>query len=236
MDELTASFRSGERMRSRSVSSVVRCAVLDVPVPPARLLADWQREISSHPGLEAGDIEPMPLGRTRMRWPELRRCFDAAGQWVAAQGMPGVLDSAEVALMASRGTPYHHDGESYGATAFCNVFLSEDSGTDLHLPAAGHRIALVRGTAVIFDPCQPHAIVKRGAAGFDAADFAPGQLRPQVFLTWELPVEDEAVRHALGITLDAGGAASLQAPVEQVWRDGAPVRVCPKTGGWLGAS
>jgi hypothetical protein len=131
--------------------------------------------------------------------------------------------------MASRGTSYHHDGVQYGSSAFCNVFLSEDSGTEFHFPAAGHRIDLVRGAAVIFDPCQPHAIIKRGAAGFDAADFAPEAMRPQVFLTWELPIEDDAVKQALGVVFDA----FPQPQGEQVWRNGVAVALCPRTGGWL---
>jgi hypothetical protein len=233
MNNLTSIFRSGDVLRSRSVSAVVRTTVVDVPMPPTRLLADWQREISLQLGLEAGDIEALPLARTRLRWPEYRRCFDAVKQWLVALGLPTVLSSSEVALMASRGTTYHHDGANYGSAAFCNVFLSEDGGADIHFPAAGHRIALVRGTAVIFDPCQPHAIIKRGAPCFDEADFAPEQMRPQVFLTWELPIEHDEVKRALGITLDIAPVTPSQPQGEQVWRDGAPVKVCPQTGGWL---
>jgi hypothetical protein len=234
MDPLTSIFRSGDVLRSRNVSTVLHAAVLDVPVPPPRLLADWHREISLQLGLEPGDIEPLPLGRTRLRWPQLRHCGEAVGQWLAGLGMPEVLTLSEMALMASRGTRYHHDGARYGGKVFCNLFLGEDSGTDLHFPAAGQRIALARGTALAFDPCQPHAIVKRGAVGFEAADFAPEKVRPQVFLTWELPIEHDAIRHAFGIALDVLPVAARQAQGEQVWRDGAPVRLCPNTGNWLG--
>jgi len=230
---LIATFRSGENIRSRNLSAAVHSALLDVPGAPPRLLADWHREITLHLGLEAGDIEALPLGRARLRWPQLHRCFDAVRHWLAALGLPDLLSSSDVALMASRGTSYHHDGARYGSKAFCNLFLSEDSGTDFHLPAAGHRIALSRGTAVIFDPCQPHALIKRGALGFDEADFAPRQMPPQVFLTWELPVEHDALARALGITFDAAPVTPPQAQAEQVWRDGVPVEVCPKTGDWL---
>ena len=232
LDTLTARYRSGEIMRSRSVSAVVRTAVVDLPTPPARLLADWQREISGQLGLEPGDIEPLALGRTRLRWPELRRCRDAVGKWLDALAMPNVLGSSELALMASRGTAYHHDGARYGGTAFCNVFLGEDSGADLHFPAAGHRIALGRGRVLVFDPCQPHAIIKRGAVGFEAADFATGLMHPQVFLTWELPIEHDEVKRALTIAVDPVPLASWQDQDEQVLRNGAPVKLCPKTGSW----
>jgi hypothetical protein len=233
MDVLTATFLSGGALRSRGVSAVVESTVLDVPVPPKLLLADWQREISGQLGLEAGDIEPLPLARTRLRWPELRLCFDAVARWLGAVGLPDVLGSSDVALMASRGTRYHHDGAHYGSMAFCNLFLSGDGGVDFHFPAAGHRIALVRGTAVLFDPCQPHAIIRRGAPGFDAADFASAAMHPQVFLSWELPIEHDAVTRCLGVTFDGTPKSSPQPPVEHVWRNGAPVRLCPKTGDWL---
>jgi len=230
---LTATFRSGDILRSRSVSAELHSSVLDVPTPTARVAADWQREIATHLCLEAGDIEALPLARTRLRWPQLPRCFDAARHWMLGLGLPEVLSSSEAALMASRGTRYHHDGAGYGGAAFCNVFLGEDSGTDLHFSATGRRIALVRGTAVLFDPCQPHAIIRRGALGFDEADFAPQHIRPQVFLTWELPIEHHAIQGALGITFDRVPVATSPPQEEQVWRNGAPVRLCPKTGGWL---
>ena len=233
MDALTVTFRSGNLMRSRSVSAVVQCVVLDVPIPPPRVLADWRREIFLQLGLEPGDIEAMPLARTRLRWPEHRLCFDAVKRWMGASGLPAVLDSSEVALMASRGTTYHHDGAYYGSAAFCNVFLSEDSQADLHFPVTGQRIALSRGAAVIFDPCQPHAIIKRGAAGFNETDFAHEQMRPQVFLSWELPIEHPDVVRALGITFDKARLTPSQLQGEQVWRNGAPVNLCPKTGGWV---
>jgi hypothetical protein len=233
MDLLTATFRTGNLVRTRTVSATVRTAILDVPIPPPRLLADWNREITRQLGLDAGDIEPLPLARTRLRWPELRRCVEAVDQWLTTLGLPAVLDSAEVALMASRGTPYHHDGATYASKAFCNLFLSDDSGTDLHFPAANERIALVRGTAVIFDPCQPHAIIKRGGAGFDPADFALEHMRPQVFLTWEMPIEHESIARALGITFDLAPMTSLQLRGEQVWRNDSPVTLCSKTGNWM---
>jgi hypothetical protein len=234
MDILTSSFRSGEVLRCRSVSACLASTVLDVPVAPPPIAADWRREILSQLALEPGDIEAMPLARTRRRWPQLRRCIDLVAQWMIALGLPDVLGEASVALMASRGTRYHHDGARYGSKAFCNLFLSEASGAELHFPAAGQRIALERGTAVMFDTCQPHAIIKRSASGFAESDFAPEHMVPQVFLTWELPIEHEQVQRALGIRIDVPAVTSSQAGEEQVWRNGVPVRLCPKTGGWLG--
>jgi len=225
----------GETIRSRSVSDIVLTGTLDVPAPPARLSADWQREISQRLGLEPGDVETLPLARARMRWPDYRHCVQAVADWTRSLGLQEVLASSEVALMACRGARYHHDGERYGGAAFCNLFLSEDRGLYLHFPATGQRIPLVRGTVVIFDTGQPHAVIDRSSGGFDAADFSTERERNQVFLSWELPIEDNHVARALRIAFDIDPARALRLEDEQVWLNGARARVCPATGRWIPA-
>lgn len=118
--------------------------------------------------------------------------------WTRTLGLQEVLATSEVALMACRGARYHHDGERYGGAAFCNLFLNEDRGLDLHFPATGHCITLARGTVVIFDTGHPHAVIDRSSSGFEVAAFPPGQGRNQVFLRWELPTEDVHVARAGG--------------------------------------
>ncbi len=231
----TSYYWSGETIRSRSVSDVVPTGTVDVPAPSARLVADWQRDITLRLGLEPGDVEPLSLARARARWPEYGRCVQAMADWTRTLGLQEVLASSEVALMACRGARYHHDGERYGGAAFCNLFLSEDRGLDLHFPATGLRIPLVRGTVVIFDTGQPHAVIERRSSGFDAADFPPDQDLAQVFLSWELPIEDVHVARALGIGFDVDPANALRLEDEQVWRNGARARVCPSTGRWTPA-
>jgi hypothetical protein len=86
---------------------------------------------------------------------------------------------------------------------------------------------------VIFDTGQPHAVIERGSAGFDAAYFAPDRDCTQVFLTWELPIEEAPVARALGITFDSDPATALRLSDEQVWFNGAPANVCPASGRWL---
>jgi hypothetical protein len=231
----TSYYWSGETIRSRSVSDAVLTGALEVPAPPARLVADWNREIVQHLDLEPGDVEPLPLARARLRWPEYRLCVQAVADWTRTLGLQEVLAPSEVALMACRGARYHHDGERYGGAAFCNLFLSEDRGLDLHFPATGQRIPLVRGTVVIFDTGQPHAVIERSGSGFDVADFPPEQERNQVFLSWELPIEDAHVARALGIAFDIDPANALRLADEQVWLNGARARVCPSTGRWYPA-
>ena len=234
-DLLTSYFRSGDAIRSRSVSNVVLSSVLDLPALPVRLVADWERETSSRPGPEPGDVEPLPLARARARWPDYKRCAQAVADWTRMLGLGEVLASSDVALMACRGARYHHDGAQYGGAAFCNLFVSEDKGLDVHFPATGHRIPLTRGTALVFDTGQPHAVIQRGGSGFDVADFGPGRDCTQVFLTWELPISNADVAHALGVVFDTDSSTALQLDEEQVRLNGARAAVCPDSGRWRSA-
>ena len=236
-DSLAAFYWSGDAIRSRGVSDVVLSGQVDVPAPSARLTADWQRETLLRLKLEAGDVEALPLARarTRTRWPDYRHCVQAAADWTRALGLAEVLASSDVALMACRGARYHHDGAQYGGAAFCNLFLSDDRGLDLHFSATGHRIPLTRGTVVIFDTGQPHAVIERGSTGFDVADFSPDRDCTQIFLTWELSVEDVHVGRALQIAFDVDPATALLVDDEQVWVNGARARVCPDSGRWCRA-
>ena len=231
-DLLTSYFWSGDAIRSRRVSDIVLTGTVDVPMPSPRLLADWEREISSRMVLEPGDVEAMPLARARARWPDYKHCVQAVSDWTCVLGLPEVLASSDVALMACRGARYHHDGAQYGGAAFCNLFLSEDRGLDLHFPSMGHRIPLTRGTVVIFDTGQPHGVIQRGSSGFNVADFGPDQDCTQIFLTWELPIEDAHVGDALKVTFDIDPSTSLQLDEEQVWLNGARAIVCPDSGRW----
>jgi hypothetical protein len=229
---LTSYYRSGDALRSRSVGAALLTATLDVPAPPARLTADWQRECSAQLGLEPGDVEALSLARTRMRWPALRDCVQAMADWTRALGLQELLATSDIALMACRGARYHHDGAQYGGAAFGNLFLSEDRGLDLHFPVTGRRIPLRRGTSVVFDTGQPHAVIQRHASGFRAGDFAPALDCTQVFLTWELPIEDGLLSQALGIAFDVDPAGARQLEVEQVRLQGEAATLCPDSGCW----
>lgn len=234
-DLLTSYYWSGEVIRSRSVSDVVLWGTVDVPEPPARLTADWEREIGTRMVLAPGDVEALPLARARTRWPDYKRCVQAASDWTRAMGLLEALAASDVALMACRGAKYHHDGAQYGGAAFCNLFLSEDKGLDVHFPVAGHRIPLVRGTVLVFDTGQPHAVVRRDGSGFDAADFAPDKDCTQLFLTWELPIEDSDVSRVLRVTFDTDPSTASQLDEEQVRVNGAWASLCPDSGRWRAA-
>jgi hypothetical protein len=53
-----------------------------------------------------------------------------------------------------------------------------------------------------------------------------------MWLTWELPIEDAHVAHALRVAFDTAPSTSLQLDEEQVWQNGAPATVCPDSGRW----
>ncbi len=232
-ERLTSCFRHGDALRSRSVSPVVLASRLAIPEPPPRLLADWRRDARTQLMLEPGDVEPLSLARARRRWPDYGHCVQAVADWARSQGLPGLPGAADVALMACRGARYHHDGAQYGGAAFCNLFLGEDLGLDVHFPSAGVRIPLARGTVMLFDTCQPHAVIRREREAFDAADFGAERDTLQVFLTWELPIEDEALARALGIRFDVDPSAASRLEEEQVLVNGEPAAPCPLSGRWL---
>ena len=225
-------FWSGESIRSRGVGGVVLHGTVDIPAPPPRLLADWGRDIAQRLGLEPGDVDSLSLARARMRWPDYTLCTDALAQWLRGFGLQDVFATSQVDLMACRGARYHHDAAQYGAAAFCNLFLSEDKGLDLHFPLAGVRIPLRSGTAVVFDTGQPHAVMARTSSGFEARGFPAGQDCDLVFLTWELPIIHPRVSQALHIAFDVD-PATASSPCEPGIRvGGKPVGVCPRSGGW----
>ena len=228
----TSYFWSGTALRSRSVGGVVLSGTVDVPAPPARLVADWERDIASTLFLEPGDVEPLPLARARMRWPDYKHCVQAMAEWTQTLGLKDVIAASDIALMACRGARYHHDGEQYGSAAFCNLFVSEDKDLDVHFPSTGDRIPLARGTVLMFDTAQPHAVIRRGSGGFDAAHFAPDVDCSQLFLTWELPIENPDVARALRIDFDTDPSTASQLNEEQVWLKGVRASVCPDTGAW----
>ena len=231
-DRITAHYRSGDAIRSRSVGGRVLTGTVDVPVLPKRLVADWERDIAQRLGLEPGDVEELPLARARMRWPTFGQCVEAVAQWTRTLGLHDVLSVSDVALMACRGARYHHDGAQYGGAAFCNLFLSEDKGLDLHFPSTGQRIPLTMGTLVLFDTGQPHAVIERNGNGFHMADFSPQRDCSQVFLTWELSIENVDVGRVLGIDFDVDPLTALLLNDQQVWVNGGPAVVCAQTGRW----
>ena len=85
---------------------------------------------------------------------------------------------------------------------------------------------------VIFDTAQPHAVINRHQDGFDPDDFPAESDCSQVFLSWELPIEQAGLARALGIDFDIDPTTAARLDQQQVWLDGAPAEPCPETGRW----
>jgi hypothetical protein len=232
---LRSFFWSGETLRSRDVSAVVLSGTVPVPALPARLVADCEREIDGQLDLAPGEVEALALARARARWPAYRQCLQMMSDWLHTRGLPTVLAATDPALMACRSVRYHHDGTHYGGAAFCNLFLSEDCGLDLHFPGADCRVPLSRGTVVIFDTGQAHALVERSSGQLYRADGHPTPAQTQLFLSWELPIEHAEVKHALQLAFDVEPLTASRLDQAQVWLNGAPASVCPESGRWLGS-
>ena len=232
---LRSFFWSGEALRSRDVSAVVLCGRVEVPALPARLVADCEREIAGQLDLAPGEVEALTLARARARWPAYRQCLQMLSDWLQARGLPTVLACSDPALMACRSVRYHHDGTHYGGAAFCNLFLSEDCGLDLHFPGADCRVPLSRGTVVIFDTGQAHALVERSSGKLYRADGDLAPAQTQLFLSWELPIEHAEVQRALQLAFDVEPLTASRLDQAQVWLNGAPASVCPESGRWLGS-
>ena len=66
--------------------------------------------------------------------------------------------------------------------------------------------------------------------------FAPDQDFDQIFLTWELPIEDADIGSALKVIFDIAPSTSQHLEKEQVWFNGSPAAVCPESGRWLPVS
>lgn len=222
--------QDGQRWR-RPVSAQWHTTTLNLPAPPAWLQADWARRVQHDLALAPGDVEVLPWGQMRRRWVEHRQCQAAVAQWLSGLGLGELLADSAPTLMVCLGARYHHDAEQYSEALFCNLFLSDDAGLDLHFPATGQRLPLQRGTAVLFDPSQPHGVVARHAAGFEPATLSTEALAGQVFMSWELRPDPALWRRWLGVLMEPDPAGPGQ-PEAALRLDGAPVRVCPDSGGW----
>ena len=85
---------------------------------------------------------------------------------------------------------------------------------------------------VIFDTGQAHGVIARNSDGFKVSDFPSEQDMTQIFLTWELPIEQVDVAQLLQITFDTDPVTALLLDEEQLWVNGALARVCPISGQW----
>ncbi|TPQ32688.1 hypothetical protein [Cupriavidus pinatubonensis] len=75
-------------------------------------------------------------------------------------------------------------------------------------------------------------MIQRGSNGFDVADFPSEQDCTQLFLTWELPIEDANVGQGLKVVFDNDRSTAMRVNEEQVWLNGERVSVHHESGQW----
>ena len=103
-----------------------------------------------------------------------------------------------------RGAHFHNDAH-YGDVLFGAWYLAGPD-VDLVFPRTGWRIASTVGTAVVFDPFEPHGVLRPREQIYSAEHYADAA--PSVFLAFEIALTD-AVRTAFGIGAPVVGASEL---------------------------
>lgn len=77
--------------------------------------------------------------------------------------------SADYTLLCGGAIGFHHDMPSVGAVYV--AWHLEGPDRVLFFPEMGLKIPFKKGTFVIFDPAQPHALLKEGVDTFDPSDY-----------------------------------------------------------------
>lgn len=121
--------------------------------------------------LQTQPCETTGLVESHMRLPAMQRsllnalCINVAEQlqrWnLLKQEDVGAMQDAAL-LMSMRGALPHHD--SFVDNAETNLFWAialHDTDTDVLFPNLGQRIEQTRGTLLVFDAGQPHAVIAR---------------------------------------------------------------------------
>jgi hypothetical protein len=109
-------------------------------------------------------------------------------------------------------------------------WMSEAKGLDLHFPYANKRIHLQRGSVVVFDTAQPHAVTARASMEFSEDAFTPERDCTLLFLTWELPITYPALASAHGLNTQTNTDSTLQLVSGQLLNNGELLHLCPRTG------
>ena len=102
-----------------------------------------------------------------------------------------------------RGAHFHNDAH-YDDVLF-GAWCIAGPSMEIVFPRTGWRVAIAVGTAVVFDPFEPHGVLLPGSGTYDAARYT--DVAPNVFLAFEVALT-EPVLSAFGI-----GAAIDRAPV-----------------------
>jgi hypothetical protein len=100
-----------------------------------------------------------------------------------------------------RGAHFHNDAH-YGDVLF-GAWCVAGTATDIVFPRIALHFACRVGTAILFDPFEPHGVLLPGQRTYAAKDYAG--IQPSVFLAFEIALTD-AVRTAFEIGAPTFGA------------------------------
>lgn len=179
-----------EQAAARSVSDTVLHAHLQLPTLPADIVQQWTQGLTGSL-IDAGDISF--AARVPKTWEGLPQLEQQVHDWAGAQGLDPGLEPGSFSTLGCLGAPFHDDTHGFADQGFCITWMSPDDGLDLVFPHLDERIALVYGTVVMFDACQPHGVVERGARTWRKTNRYFHQRKHgsmQLFLSWDFDLED----------------------------------------------
>ncbi|HXF47077.1 MAG TPA: hypothetical protein VNK91_13255 [Burkholderiaceae bacterium] len=136
---------------------------------------------------------------------------DAATAAVLKRALPSEIAAAlkpRFEWYGCRGAFFHNDAH-FGDVLF-GVWCLAGPARDLVFARLKQRIPVAFGDVVVFDPFEPHAVLARGAARYQRADYVGEPIN--VFLGFEL-VLDAAVRAAFGIGAPVADALEVSSRV-----------------------
>lgn len=169
---LTAPFRYLWRFRpdGEAPSDLAATNVLVTTVDPALLgektLAQGRNLVARSELVEAGEISLDDFGERGSG--RIRDLLRSVIQPVLGERGIRYL-AADYGLICGGATGFHHDMPCTGAVYI--AWHLEGPDRVLHFPEMGLKIPFTKGTFVIFDPAQPHGLLKAGTDEFDPADY-----------------------------------------------------------------
>lgn len=221
----------------RTIAPRVLSAHLPMAPLSAQMHQSWERRLA---GWDVSIGEVFSSGSAEgLVPPELAQMLR---QWLEREGVgTGALhqDNEVASMLACAGCCFHTDAHGFSECAFLVVWCSESPDQELSLPHASVRIPLRYGTAILFDPAQPHGVVRAGEEFFEEGAFDPGDLGR--FVCFEVDISAPEVSRALGIEFlepaqDAvDGGRPMVSPLALIDLSGGcehDSSVDPKTGAW----
>ena len=182
----------------RTVLNCVWAEQLDLSnVPETGPLLDYLRAQST---ADAGDVKSHMHLDSSLHTPLETLCRLVAKKlkaWRLLVDNTSLVSSA--LLMSTRGAQPHHDADvtPEGNKLFWSLSL-QDTDTDVVFANIGQRLPQSQGTLVVFDPCQPHAVMAREQKYFMKSHFKKS--RSQFFAGGEF-VTDAWSEHGVEINL-----------------------------------